>query len=111
MPYTDMLLIASTLDNALPDKPSQSDIAHALAALAATPLGERSDLAVTEDEVLRRVFSRVRNIQIVKLRKGESHGWEIRLTGRDGANVVGTDLKKTINDLLDVVAATAALKG
>lgn len=114
MPYTDMLLIASALDQALPDKASQQDIAHALAALATAPLGDRTDISKIEQDALRKVFSRDRAIKVRRMNGGGTPGklgWHVEITGPYGATVYNEDLKTALDNLLDTTAAAAALKG
>jgi hypothetical protein len=111
MPYTDMVLIASELGKHIQVKGSTRDIADGLAALAATPLPDRSDISKAEQEALRKVFGRDRTIKVRKLNNNGKHGWHVEVTGPHGASVVNTDLKTALDQLLDTVAAAAALKG
>lgn len=111
MPYTDMMLIAAELDTRIPENATQRDIADALAALATAPLPDRSDISKAEQEALRKVFGRDRAIKVRKLVNNGKHGWHVEVTGPHGASVVNTDLKTALDQLLDTVAAAAALKG
>lgn len=112
MPYTDMLLIASALDQSLPDKPSQDDIAKALAALATTPLGDRTDISKIDQDSLRKVFKGTRgSIKVRPIVSNARKGWHVEINGPYASSVVNEDLKTALDNLLDTASAAAALKG
>lgn len=118
MPYTDMMIVATEFQKLLAASDlvdrrlDHATVAHALAALGNMQMPDRSDISKVEQDSLRKVFTRDRAIKVRKLTNANGRGgWHTEITGPYGASVTNEDLKTALDNLLDTVAAAAALKG
>ncbi len=106
LPYSDMMKLAEELREQLKvGNPTAASLAEALAKTAEAPI-QQSELTDADHKLLQSIFSRRRSISI----KAINGGYQIELQTLQG-NVLSSDLRVGITQLIDTIVAAKALKG
>lgn len=108
LPFSDMVRLAEDLRLEI-EKRKDDDldayvVAHALINACATEI-ELSDITANEERVFKDIFSRKRQVTV---QRDGSH-WKVELPSMNGTQVVGTELRATIGQMLDSAATVHIL--
>lgn len=101
--YSDMMLLATALSNRMKDYHEGGIdgrvVAEAIVHMTESPLAKGSDLGKQEDQILRTIFSRKRQMNIVN----QKNGWLLEIPTIQGSQVVGTDLRTMFPMAIDQI--------
>lgn len=108
LPFSDMVRLAEDLRVEI-QKRKQDDldayiVAHALINACSTE-SELSELTQNEERVFKSVFARKRQITVVR----DGSHWKVELPSMTGTQVIGTELRATIGQMLDAAATVHIL--
>lgn len=109
LPYNDMIVVASEVAKSLQAKRTEKIDAHmmatALLALSVAP-PELSEQSKREEQVLGKIFSRKRTINVSR----HNSGWTIEVPSLPASQVIGTELRVMLPMLLDQIITMHVLQ-